>query len=637
MLENTTKVVEPESNYDYLQSLNYDQQVAATQMIGNQLVLAGPGTGKTHTLAYRAMHLIEQGVDPSKICLITFTRKAANSLKERIEMLMPGLALGFIGTFHALATSILADANHLTNWRLIDSSDDLTLIEITCKSGPIGSHRLQQIFSYFVNTGKSMTDVLIDLGFKKFVDHSEQIEKAYQFYASTKARLNYLNYDDLLLLPIDNKSLVKDVYIDYLMVDEFQDVTNLQVDFIKALHARNVMVIGDDFQNIYRFRGSDNKIILDFGNSFENAKLITLTTNYRSTVNIATAVNKIVEQTSFGYPKYITSNRDDSDFNQAVEIYGGLEDSTDIIIQKLLQDPEGEHAILYRRSRMRAKIEQALIRHNIPYQIYGGLNLLEREHIKDLLSIISLINNPNDYLAHIHVLRIGDAMSEDDAVLAINNLKVGSDNDIPTNDLLDYRLRTVNQILDLAIDYYMQNIAQVVTDPKLNADFEIIRNLANAYPHILAFLNDFTLDYKVDFRSSDEVYPRVILTTIHASKGLEFDNVHILYGFNKFREMNLAELEEEARLFYVATSRAKNSLCIYDNFSKRRSLHDIINDFLDSPLYENYEVKYDDDEISDVTKVTLHLDQDEIETEIDEHNMRLSFKSVLDFFKKEYI
>lgn len=634
MLENTTKVVEPESNYDYLQSLNYDQQVAATQMIGNQLVLAGPGTGKTHTLAYRAMHLIEQGVDPSKICLITFTRKAANSLKERIEMLMPGLALGFIGTFHALATSILADANHLTNWRLIDSSDDLTLIEITCKSGPIGSHRLQQIFSYFVNTGKSMTDVLIDLGFKKFVDHSEQIEKAYQFYASTKARLNYLNYDDLLLLPIDNKSLVKDVYIDYLMVDEFQDVTNLQVDFIKALHARNVMVIGDDFQNIYRFRGSDNKIILDFGNSFENAKLITLTTNYRSTVNIATAVNKIVEQTSFGYPKYITSNRDDSDFNQPVEIYGGLEDSTNIIIQKLLQDPEGEHAILYRRSRMRAKIEQALIRHNIPYQIYGGLNLLEREHIKDLLSIISLINNPNDYLAHIHVLRIGDAMSEDDAVLAINNLKVGSDNDIPTNDLLDYRLRTVNQILDLAIDYYMQNIAQVVTDPKLNADFEIIRNLANAYPHILAFLNDFTLDYKVDFRSSDEVYPRVILTTIHASKGLEFDNVHILYGFNKFREMNLAELEEEARLFYVATSRAKNSLCIYDNFSKRRSLHDIINDFLDSPLYENYEVKYDDDEISDVTKVTLHLDQDEIETEIDEHNMRLSFKSVLDFFKK---
>lgn len=634
MLENTIKVTELEVSYDYLQSLNYDQQVAATQTTGNQLVLAGPGTGKTHTLAYRAMHLIEQGAEPHKICLITFTRKAANSLKERIEMLMPGVSLGFIGTFHALATSILSEANHLTNWRLIDTADDLTLIEITCKSGPIGSHRLQQIFSYFVNTKKPMTEVLADLGLEKFIDHSDQIEKAYEFYANTKARLNYLNYDDLLLLPIENSRLAKNVNIDYLMVDEFQDVTQLQVDFIKALDANNLMVIGDDFQNIYRFRGSDNKLILDFGTTFDNAKIITLTTNYRSTVNIATAINKIVEQTTFGYPKYITSNRNDTDFNRDVEIFGGLENSTDLIIEKLLADPEGEHAILYRRSRMRAKIEQALIRNNIPYQIYGGLNLLEREHIKDLLSIISLINNPNDYLAHIHVLRIGDTLSEEQAVEAINNLQVGIENDILTHSLLDYRLRTVDQILDLAIDYYMENIVQVKTDPKLNADFEIIRNLANVYPHILAFLNDFTLDYKVDFRSSDEVYPRVILSTIHASKGLEFDNIHILYGFNKFHEMSLAQLEEEARLFYVAMSRAKDGLYIYDNFSKRRSLNDIINDFLDSPLYENYEVHYDDKDISDVTKVTLHLDQDEIETELEEHNLRLSFKSVLDFFKK---
>ncbi len=636
MLENTTRITELETTYDYLQSLNYDQQVAASQMTGNQLVLAGPGTGKTHTLAYRAMHLIEQGVDPSKICLITFTRKAANSLKERIEFLMPGIALGFIGTFHALATSILSDANHLTNWRLIDNSDDLTLIEITCKSGPIGSSRLQQIFSYYVNTGKPMDVVLTDLGLAKFLDHSEQISKAYDFYASTKARLNYLNYDDLLLLPIENDKLMRDVFIQYLMVDEFQDVTKLQVDFIKSLNARNVMVIGDDFQNIYRFRGSDNQLILDFGNTFTDAKLITLSTNYRSTVNIATAVNKVVEQTEFGYQKYITSNRADDDTNTPIAIFGGLEDSTQLIIDSLKADPDGEHAILYRRSRMRAKIEQALISNNIPYQIYGGLNLLERKHIKDLLSIISLINNPNDYLAHIHVLRIDDQMSEEDAIDAINNIKIGlgQETDIITHNLLDYRLRTIDQTLDLAIDYYLANIADNASDPKINADFEIIRNLATAYPHILAFLNDFTLDYKVDFRSTEEQYPNVILSTIHASKGLEFDNVHILYGFNKFRELSLDGLAEEARLFYVAMSRAREKLFIYDNFSKRRSLHDIINDFLDSPLYENYEIKYDDDEISDVSKVTLHLDQDEIETDIDEHNLRLSFKSVIDFFKK---
>lgn len=634
MLNNITKVTTLETEYDYLQSLNYDQQVAATQMYGNQLVLAGPGTGKTHTLAYRAMHLIKQGVEPNKICLITFTRKAANSLRQRIEQLMPGVSLGFIGTFHALATSILSDANHLNTWRLIDSSDDLTLIEITCKSGAIGNRKLQQIFSYYVNTQKPMNEVLTELGLEKYLDLSDRIAKAYEFYASTKARLNYLTYDDLLLMPIKNKSLMTNFDIEYLMVDEFQDVTKLQVEFTRSLRARNVMAIGDDFQNIYRFRGSDNQLILDFGNTFVDSRLITLKKNYRSTININSAINQIVEQTEFGYPKYVTSSREDEDQNEPVEIYGGLENSTSIIIEKIKNEPNAEHAILYRRSKMRANIEQALIQQNIPYQIYGGLNLLEREHIKDLLSIISLINNPNDYLAHIHVLRIGDELTEKEAVEIINNLVIGSDNDVITRNLIDYRLRTIRQTLDLAIDYYMENIAQVTDDPKLNADFGIIRNLAESYPHVLAFLNDFTLDYKVDFKSIDEETPRVILSTIHASKGLEFENVHILYGFNKFKDLDLKQLEEEARLFYVAMSRAKNKLNIYDNFSKRRSLNDMINDFIDSPLRENFELKYDDQDISDVTKVTLHLDQDTIENDLEEENLKLGIKTVLDFFRK---
>ncbi len=634
MLENTTKITEVENHYEYLQALNYDQQIAATQTEGNQLVLAGPGTGKTHTLAYRAMHLIEQGVNPSSICLITFTRKAANSLKERIDSLMPGVSLGFIGTFHALATSILSEANHLNSWRLIDMFDDLTLIEITCKSGPIGSYKLQQIFSYYVNTQKTMDEVLTDLELTKYLDYSDKIKKAYEFYASTKSRLNYLSYDDLLKLPIENNELMKNINIEYLMVDEFQDVTKLQVEFIKALNAKNLMAIGDDFQNIYRFRGSDNTLILDFGNTFSDAKLITLSTNYRSSINISAAINQIVEQTKFGFPKYVVSNREDSEPNRDVMFYSGLETSSDLIIDTIKADPYSQHAILYRRSKMRAQIEQELIKNNIPYQIYGGLNLLERQHIKDLLSIISLINKPDDYIAHIHVLRIDEKMSEEEAIAVINGLSFAADNDIITSPLLDYKLRTVSQIIDLAIDYYMEHVAQVKTDPKLNADFGIIRNLAESYPHVLAFLNDFTLDYKVDFKSDEDSNAKVILSTIHASKGLEFDNVHILYGFNKFKEMTLKQIEEEARLFYVAMSRAKNGLYIYDNFSKKRSLNDIINDFIDTPLRESYELRYDDKDISDVSKVTLHLDQDDIEADIEDQHLKLGFKTVLDFFKK---
>lgn len=625
-----------ERNHDqnYMHTLNYDQQVAVSTLDGHQLVLAGPGTGKTHTLAYRTLHLINQGVDPSTIFLITFTRKAANTLKERIEQLLPGVNLGFIGTFHALATHILSEANSLNSWRLIDKNDDLTLIDITCKSGPIGAERLQQIFSYYANTLKSIDEVLEDLNLQEFIDHSDRIEQAYHFYAETKARLNYLNYDDLLIYPIKNQKLLEKVKIDYLMIDEFQDVTQLQVDYTKALGAKNVMAIGDDFQNIYRFRGSDNQIILNFSNQFEGAKIITLKTNYRSTVNISNAVNQIVKQTKFGYPKYIVSNRDDNDPNLPVNIYDGLEDSTQIIIDKLLRDPYGEHAILYRRSRMRAKLEQALITNNIPYQIYGGLNLLERKHIKDLLAIVSLINNPNDYLSHIHVLRINDSLSEHQAVEAINSLSIGSVSDISTSPLLDYRLRTVDQILDLAIDYYFTNIAESLTNQQINTDFEIIRNLAEGYPHPLAFLNDFTLDNKLDFKSDEESRTTVTLSTIHASKGLEFDNVHILYGFNKFRSMSSEDTEAEARLFYVAVSRAKNTLSIYDNFSRKRTLNDIINDFIDVAARDNFEITYDDQEMSDVTKVTLHLDQDDLTEELSYQNLKTSVKSVIEFFKK---
>lgn len=633
MLENITEINTLSEEFDYLQSLNYDQQIVATQMEGNQLVLAGPGTGKTHTLAYRTMHLIKQGVNPNHICLITFTRKAANTLKERLNTLMPGVKIGFIGTFHSLATNILSNANNLNSWRLIDPIDDLSLIEITCKSGPIGSNRLQQIFSYYVNTQKNMDQVLRDLHMEQFLDHSDKIAQAYDFYKNTKTRLNYLNYDDLLLLPIKNAKLIQKLKIDYLMVDEYQDVTRLQVDFIKALRAKNTMVIGDDFQNIYSFRGSDNKLIFNFGNDFQNASLITLSINYRSTLNISSAINKVVEQTKFGYPKYITSNRDDDNLNNEVQIFTGLENSCSQILNIIDSKPNETHAVIYRRSNMRAKIEQKLIQENIPYQIYGGLNLLERKHIKDLLSIMTLINNPNDYIAHIHVLRITDNISEDDAVNIINNLVVGQKNDIVTSDLLDFKLQTIDQTIDLAIDYYMEHIAVDKSNIRLNDDFQIIRNLADEYPNILAFLNDFTLDYKIDFSSTENNQPKIILSTIHSSKGLEFDNVHILYGVNKFREINLKQLEEEARLFYVSISRAKNNLYIYDNFSKRRSLNDLINDFIDSPLRDEFEVKYDDDDISDVNKVTLHLDQDDITTEVDNSNKKLSLKSVLDLFK----
>ncbi len=633
MLSNIEKIETATGHYDYLQSLNFRQQIAASQMEGNHLVLAGPGTGKTHTLAYRTMHLINSGVDPQTICLITFTRKAAKSIRDRMNSLMPGVEIGFIGTFHALATELLTNTNHLQNWRLIDGQDDNALIDLTCKSGPIGTAKLSQIFSYHANTQKSMEDVLVDLNLEKYSVYAPKIELAYRHYLDIKRRHGYLNYDDLLLMPIANPSLCQQANFDYLMIDEFQDVSLSQVEFVKALNVANVMAIGDDFQNIYSFRGSDNELILNLDQHFANCKLITLSVNYRSSINITKSINQVVEQTDFGYNKYVTSNFEDDQPNADVIIYDGLTNSAEKIVQSIENDP-GEHAILYRRSKMRTKIEAELIKAQIPYKIYGGLNLLERKHIKDLIAIISLINNPHDYIAHIHVLMLNKEISEQDAIEMINSISFDGENNLPTAALTDYSLKTMEQVLDLAIDYYQSNYCTSVNLDMVSNDFAIIRDITKDYTHILAFINDFTLDFKADFSSDDEQDIRVILSTFHASKGLEFDNVHILYGFNDFKPQTLSQIEEEARLFYVAMSRAKYKLEIYDNYSSVRTLNDLINDFIDTPLRENYELNFDDQDISDVEKVTLHLEQDEIEfQEVNEQRV-LNFKTVLDYFRK---
>ncbi len=628
MISNLTQLTQLENEYPYLADLNYMQQIAASSTIGNHIVLAGPGTGKTHTLAYRTMHLIKQGVDPANICLITFTRKAASTLKARIKNLLPDVKLGFIGTFHSLATNILSEVNHLQGWRLINQSEDIALITMTTDGGELSAKRLSQIFSYYANTKKPMEQVLISLNLQKYIAFAHKIEQAYEHYQATKLRMNYLTYDDLLAIPASNHQLSQNVNFEFLMIDEFQDVSQLQIDFIKSLNCPNTMVIGDDFQNIYSFRGSDSQLILNIDKYLNDPKLITFTRNYRSTINICNYANKIVKQTKFGFEKHISSNFSDSDINPKLQIHSGLEDINELILNKVVNSKE-QHAILYRRSNMRVQIETMLITNNIPYQIAGGQNLLDRKHIKNLLAIIKLINNPDDYLAHIHVLLLDSKLDLTSASKLLNSQDRFQPQTLPTTQLLASKLSTPQQIVDMAIDYYQVNIAQ--KSQAITNDFLIISSLARKYTHILAFINDFSLEPTVDYNSDDSSKPRVILSTIHASKGLEFDHVHLLHGFNNLHSMPLTHNEEEARLLYVAITRAKHNLSIYDNFSTKRSLNDLINDYIANPKRESYNLIYDDEQTSNVTKVTLHL-EDDYQTHDD--TQALSINAVIDYFRK---
>lgn len=628
-MENFTKLDHLENDYSYLAPLDINQKIAVTCTSGNQVVIGGPGTGKTHIIAYRVLHLINEGVDPSKIYLITFTRKAAQSMQQRIKQLMPDITLGYVGTFHTLASKIIAEDNFITAGRLIDNQDNLALVDLTCDSGPIGSSKLMNIFTYFTNTGKPMKQVLTDLQLEKYIDYSEKIEQAYQHYMDTKKRIKYLTYDDLISTIVHNPRLAKKIDIEYLMVDEYQDITKLQLDFIKVLASTNVMVLGDDFQNIYSFRGTDNSLLIDFDKHFNDVKLVELAISYRATPQIANSLNKIVSQTKFGYCKYITSALEDD--NNDITIYGGLEQYTPLIISHIRSNKQ-THGIIYRRNKMRSLVEQELIKQNIPYQIYGGINLLEREHIKDLISIISLINNPGDYIAHLQVLKLW-GIDEQQAVKMVSTINFKDYENLPTSSLLTSELGTVGQILNLATEYYFSLFKEATNEKVINEDFDILRKLASGYNSIIGFINDFTLESKIDYNNDESKQPRVILSNVHASKGLEFDNVHFICGFNKFKEMPLIQMEEEARIFYVGLSRAKKAIYIYDNISPARTLNDMINDFIDSPKRENYSITYDNPRISDVSKVTILLDQDNIEYEINE-NHRFDLKSILNFFRK---
>src|SRR5699024_6659098 len=260
---------------NYLEGLNTSQKMAATRLDGNYLVIAGPGAGKTHTLVYRVVHLIKSGVPAKELCIVTFTRKAANQLKYRIKRIIPRVELGFIGTTHSLAYTLIRRGVD-TKARLIDPEDDLMVLRLAIsEDGRSIPPRTQlrticKIFDYMSLTIESMEETLVNLN-REEINPSDLI-KIYNAYTDYKKKNGYINYSDSI-------SLAKGAdrgELKYLMVDEFQDTDPLQLSMFKSLKFPNVMAIGDDFQSIYSFRGADNTIILKFGQHFNNAKVIKL-------------------------------------------------------------------------------------------------------------------------------------------------------------------------------------------------------------------------------------------------------------------------------------------------------------------------------------------------------------------------
>ena len=585
-------------NKTYLKDLNVGQQIAATRKEGNYLVIAGPGTGKTHTLAYRVLHMIKTGTDPKTIVVITFTRKAGNELKKRINYLMPNTDLGFVGTFHGFANHIsqmIGTSSPISKFRLLDSEDDvqvhgLVLADYKKFGKTIRAARLQKIISYCSNTGLTAEEYITKFDVRNLMDEAEAIEEYRKIYERYKVDHMLANYDDMIIkishyLEADKESI--SLPYEFLMIDEYQDTNRMQLDFVKRLKIPNVMAIGDDFQGIYAFRGADHRIILNFFNDFPHAAMIKLTENYRSTNDIVGWVNETVGGSPLGYKKALNSAQNTGG-NVEVVPGGSMEEHRAFVLDKVKSNQQESHALIYRYNKHRTVFEKAMITEGIEYVVYGGVRLLERKHIKDVLAFLMVYLNRRDVVSYNRILTIYPGIGPKTAKRliktelrdtdSINEEKAGYVEKI--RDILNSQT-TKEELLDSVMALYESVYPQIESDfytfDDIKDDFRLVKDLLKTYDSLENFIINLILDPVVDFKKGKN--PKVVLTTIHSAKGLEFDNVYYFHSHDWFKNYDLEQTEEDRRLFYVGISRAKKNLYVFDHTDIQRTFENILKDF----------------------------------------------------------
>lgn len=583
----------------FLTKLNHEQRVAATRKEGNFLVIAGPGSGKTHTLAYRVIYLVKNNVDPQSIVVITFTRKAGKELKERISSLLPNTSLGFIGTFHGFSNFIstkLGNSSPISGFRLLDTEDDvqvhkLVMADFKSFVKKIKPKQIQKLISYCYNTELSISEYITKFDVHEFKADTKNIEEYVNEYEHFKATHLLSNYDDMIRLVTkylkgNSKTKITSSF-EYLMVDEYQDTNQMQLDFIKNLKIDNVMAIGDDFQGIYGFRGADHKIILNFLNDFEKAKMIKLKENYRSTGEIVNFINKTVERSTQGYFKEFRVVKKDKGTAKVVS-GKSLDEHKDFILTNIKDNTEETHALIYRYNKNRTVFEKALIEESIEYSVYGGIRLLERKHIKDIMAFLMVYLNRLDVVSFNRILimlpGIGPKTSKKLMKSNLDDIRFMSNSNrgylLELKKILNSK-ENKEELFKNICDYYFSIYEYVESETykkeDIKDDFRLVRELLESYTSLHNFIINLILDPVIDMHKGKR--PKVILTTIHSAKGLEFDNVYYFHTHDWYKNYDIESLEENRRLLYVGISRAKKNLYVFDHTGYSRSFNEILKDF----------------------------------------------------------
>ena len=604
---------------DYESELNEAQFKAVTTTEGPLLIVAGAGTGKTRTLVYRVARLVEIGAKPESVLLLTFTRRAAASMLTRAAALADARCQRVSGgTFHSLGHLVLrkfADqAGVQKNFTVLDQSDTEDLIDLLRRQIRITKSQhfprkrtIAAIFSMMVNKVQSIKQVL-NQQYPQFVDERRNLETLFKSFEEFKRSRHMLTYDDLLVrlrealeTSAEMREQLSDQYR-YIMVDEYQDTNKLQAQIVKLMTAQhdNVAVVGDEFQSIYSFRGASHRNMLEFPKLFPSAQIIKLEENFRSTQPILDVANAIIADVKESYkkrlysrieggqPPVVVSARDENEQSRFV--------AERIVDLREAGAPLSEIAVLFRSSSHSFDLEIELGRAGIPFRKFGGMRFAESAHIKDALAFLRVVGKPSDTLSWFRALKLIDHIGDATVYQILEHLGVEQREFRSTKSKLGLfkklhrfparpaykaeltrlarvlvtmvECKTASEQLSTVLRFYRPLLKSKYDDvQRRGRDLEHLQAIAKRYKTPAKLLDDIALD---PTEAMQDNAPRrssgfVTLSTVHSAKGLEWDNLFVIwmtdgwFPSSRFQD-EFDDYDEERRLLYVATTRAKKEL-----------------------------------------------------------------------------
>jgi DNA helicase-2/ATP-dependent DNA helicase PcrA len=613
---------------NYERELDKQQYDVVCAENGPALVIAGAGSGKTRAVTYRVARLIESGVSPDRILLVTFTNKAAREMLQRVDMLIrTDVKRIWGGTFHSIGNRILRkcaeSVGYQTNFNILDSEDAKDLLEASVEDVGVNTKSkrfpkaglLQEILSLSINKDVDLRDLLVH-NFQDLLPLADEIRRVLERYKARKLASNVMDYDDLLLNWKNALVNSKEVLLhwshqfQHILVDEYQDTNKIQADIVDLLATahRNIMVVGDDAQSIYGWRGANFDNMYGFTDRYTDAKVLRLENNYRSVPEVVSLANACITNNVKQYPKQLHSTRPGAGERPGLIPLANVDEQAAFVCSRILElhdqgIPLAQLAVLYRSHWQSLELQLELTRRGIPYSIRSGMRFFEQAHIKDLIAHLKIVLNPKDEAAWKRVLKLlpsigrstasriwqAIAASNDplamiarddfrfkprasDAWIAFTNLM----QQIGNTNLIDKPGAQIDLVLSSGYSEYLRTSFENA-ESRIE-DLQQLANYAARFESTEEFLSDLSLIGSERFGvpdtatgedsvSDNEESDRMVLTSIHQAKGLEWHSVFLIWcADGKFPSARTLRdqpgLEEERRLFYVGATRARDGLYV---------------------------------------------------------------------------